>query len=214
MRNCSLFPPTILLALIVFNTSCGGEVEINNIRTAPAVSEADEGYANVFKPLDGKWKGEFKILEDLSVSPKAVNAYENLGVEHLHKPTLRLSSVIAVEQRYSSESPYFQRVRLRETPTTEAGEQPTISSTGVRKVQDGELWYVVQKPDETIIHRGKQNGQNTFLWQRKEQNPQRIERFQETITDDVYQIIGYGYYEGDDTTKTPKYWYYGHYERQ
>jgi hypothetical protein len=57
-------------------------------------------------------------------------------------------------------------------------------------------------------------GEHTIIWQRNEQNPQKIEYFQEEVKDKVYQIIGYGYYEGDDTKRMPRLWFYGRYERQ
>jgi hypothetical protein len=43
------------------------------------------------------------------------------------------------------------------------------------------------------------------IWQRHEQNPQKVEYFKETVSKDRYTIIGWGYYEGDDITQMPKF---------
>jgi hypothetical protein len=80
-------------------------------------------------------------------------------------------------------------------------------------VQDGKMWCVVHKPDDTVIHEGSTDGPETIIWQRNEQRPQRIEYFRETVKEDSYTIIGWGYYEGDDPTLMPKYWFFGDYKR-
>ncbi|NJK83820.1 MAG: hypothetical protein HC912_08415 [Saprospiraceae bacterium] len=53
----------------------------------------------------------------------------------------------------------------------------------------------MRKPEETIIHEGSLENEHTIIWQRDNKNPQKIEYFRETILEDVYEIIGYGYYE-------------------
>ena len=53
----------------------------------------------------------------------------------------------------------------------------------------------------------------TLIWHRSEQSPQRIEYFQETVRADHYEILGWGYYEGDRTDLTPKTWFHGSYFR-
>ncbi len=212
----SKLPKTLLLILstILFWMGCTPKVEINNITTPPPLQPEDEKYANVYQELDGRWRGQFKVFEDKAIAPKNPNAYQPLTIDHIQKPSLRLSSTIQVEQLYVSETPYFQKVTIRDTYTDGQGEQRVVESNGVNKVQNGQLWCVVRKPDETVIHEGSTDGEHVLIWQRNEQNPQKIERFRETVQGDTYEIIGYGYYEGDDTTKTPKYWFYGRYERQ
>ena len=76
------------------------------------------------------------------------------------------------------------------------------------------MWCVVRKPDETVIHKGSLDGKSTIIWQRQEQNPQRVEYFRETVLENTYTIIGWGYYEGDDLNLMPRYWFYGDYKRQ
>jgi len=203
-----------LFSAVLFLPGCTPKVDINNITTPPSMKPEDEKYANVYKELDGRWEGQFKVFEDQSIAPKAANAYQPLTVDHIQKPSLRLTSTLDVEQLYVSETPYFQKVTIWDTYTNEQGEERVVESNGVNKVQNGQLWCVVRKPDETVIHEGEKDGDHVLVWQRSEQNPQKIERFRETVKRDTYEIIGYGYYEGDDTTKTPKYWFYGRYERQ
>lgn len=202
---------TIWLVLMV---TCNAPIAVDSISTAPPIVEADEAYTNVYQLLDGHWKGVFKIYEDITPSERGENALTDINVEHLRKPTLKLSSAIEVEQFYTSESPYFQRVVIKDTYKDEVGNLKTLESKGVNKIQNGKMWCVVKKPDETVIHEGSLEGEQTIIWQRNNQSPQKIEYFRETVAEDVYEIIGYGYYENDDSTLMPKYWFYGRYEKQ
>jgi len=200
---------TFLALLPAFLSACQNETTFNDVSSPPPFSENDRAFANVFKPLDGKWKGQFKIFENQNRQPKREDALKNLRREKFENPNLKLVGTIEVEQEYQSESPYFQRVKITDFyPETDE----KVISRGVNKVQGGKMWCVVQKPDETVIHRGTTSKQ-TIIWQRQEQNPQKIEYFQETVTDSIYDIMGWGCYEGDDLFSMPKYWFLGHYEK-
>ncbi len=191
-------------------SSCQSPNDISSIESAPLSSEADSKYADVFKNLDGTWKGKFLIFEDSK--PVAANKMDlkNLTLRHVQSPRLKQVNEIEVTQVYTSESSYFQRVTITDYyPDT----GKTEKSTGANKIQNGEIWCVVKKPSETIMHKGSTKGDHTIIWQSNQKSPQRIEYFQETISDQFYEIIGYGYYEGDDTKLTPKLWFYGKYER-
>lgn len=204
-----------LLGFVYFMAfACGVSNKIDDISYAPKVVEADEQYADVYKPLDGNWKGIFKIYEDQSRGKRSENDLKNLTVDHLRRPSLKLSNTVEVEQTYTSESPYFQRVEIKDTYTNEDGETTNAVSEGVNKVQNGKMWCVVKKPDETVIHEGNTEGEHTIIWQRSEQKPQKVEYFKETVEETVYEIIGYGYYDGDDLELSPRYWFYGKYEKQ
>lgn len=188
-------------------------VKIDNINTPPKAIEADTVFANVYHPLDGTWQGQFKIYEDKDRGVKKAGALDRIGVENLRKFTLQHVNTIEVTQLYQSESPYFQTVEITDIYEEANGQRKEVHSKGVNKVQDGKMWCVVRKPDETVIHEGSLEGQKTIVWQRNEQAPQKIEYFKETVADNTYEIIGYGYYEGDDPTLMPRLWFYGRYDR-
>ena len=124
---------------------------------------------------------------------------------------MKTTNKINVQQVYTSESPYFQRVTITDFYPDSGKEEV---SQGVNKVENGKMLCVVNKPNETIIHHGKTSGKETIIWHSEQQNPQKIEYFQETVGEQFYEIIGYGYYAGDDINLAPKLWFYGKYERQ
>ena len=122
-----------------------------------------------------------------------------------------MSNQIKVKQVYTSENPYYQTVTITDTyPDT--GKQEV--SRGANKVENGEMWCVVNKPTETIIHKGSTDGPSTIIWQSNQSSPQKIEYFYESVDEQFYEIIGYGYYEGDNTALSPRLWFYGKYARQ
>ena len=160
--------------------------------------------------MDGVWKGQFFIYEDQNRVSKDEIDLKHISFNNIKKEGLVKIDSIDVEQMYISESPYFQRVTITDTYTS--GQK--VVSKGVNKIQEGQLWCVVQKPDETVIHHGITEGNRTIIWQRNEDSPQKIEYFKETVSDTSYHIIGWGYYQGDDTKLSPKLWFYAKYQRQ
>ncbi|MEM7575450.1 MAG: hypothetical protein AAF433_21280 [Bacteroidota bacterium] len=215
MRNAHWWLLLAALLLLVFSqTFCAEEaiaVAISDIEQQPKATEADAPFASVYLKLDGSWQGEFLIYRD--PSPQALNGRDleaalRAGVDYSQ---YELMSAIQVEQLYHSISPYFQEVQITDY-YPETGD--TIRSRGVNKIQDGQMWCVVQKPDELIIHRGSREGDNGIIWQRNEKEPQRIEYFLETVGPRYYEISGYGYYEGDDPDLSPPLWFYSRYERK
>jgi len=211
--NTALIAPILLFAFAGCNNKPPTPKSVENISTPPPVTQTDKKYANVFSMLDGKWEGVFSIYED-SLGQHKGNAQPEI-TENLEFAGLALRPIqeIEVRQEYVSESPYFQRVIIHDTYTDENGKIRTVESRGVNKVQDGHLWCIVKKPDETVIHYGKLDGPGTIIWQRDERNPVKIEYFRETVEDDYYKIIGWGYYEGDDPNLTPRLWFVGDYSK-
>lgn len=191
--------------------SCKSQIAIDDISKAPKITENDEQFADVFKPLDGKWKGNFKIYEDQNRQSKTEMDLNNISLKNFENPNLKLVGEIEVEQIYYSESPYFQTVEITDFYPKK---NEKVVSRGVNKIQNGKMWCVVKKPDETVIHAGSTEGKETIIWQRSEQNPQKVEYFRETVLKNTYEILGWGYYEGDDLNLTPKFWFYGKYNRQ
>lgn len=203
-----------IMAFVLLLTACQAsseqQVDIDNIEQSPLVTSADSAYAGVFSMLDGEWKGEFEIFRDEQRGPRVDSLLTNPNPAMLNLPHIFSAEVIRVRQHYESLSPFFQKVTIQDFyPETNT----TVTSQGVNKVQDGQLWCVVRKPEETIIHQGQTDGPQTIIWQRSETDPQKIEYFRETVTDRRYTIIGWGYYEGDDTNRMPPYWFYGVYQK-
>ena len=198
----------VILSVVL---SCNTQVTVNNIEQVPKVVSEDEPYANVFAILDGVWKGEFFIYEDTVRGQRDEDLLKQIQKVTLNQLPLKQVGKINVKQTYQSESPYFQRVEIEDYYPEK---QETIKSKGVNKVQDGKMWCVVQKPDELIIHEGSTDGPKTIIWQRGETSPQRVEYFRETVTEKSYEIIGWGYYEGDDLQLMPRFWFYSKYLKQ
>lgn len=201
----------LLFLLCTFSASCQQQIPVDDIEQLPIFAEADEAFKEVYKPLDGKWKGDFLIYEDTVRGGIDENRLYQLDTLSLRHPSLKLSNSIQVEQQYESLSPYFQTVTITDFYPDQS---KTVTSKGVNKVQDGKMWCVVRKPDETVIHEGSTDGPSTIIWQRDLKEPTRKEYFYETVRADTYEIIGWGYYDGDDVTQMPKYWFYGAYKRQ
>lgn len=199
-----------LLFLVALNWQCARTVQVDDIENMPAPTPADEAFANVYSSLDGHWKGQFFIFQPKAVEVRNDEILYNLDRSIVQSNKLAIVNSLVVDQFYESESPYFQKVKIIDV-YPETGEK--VESLGVNKVQDGKMWCVVRKPDETIIHKGSMAGSNTIIWQRTEENPQRVEYFKETVLPNSYEIIGWGYYEGDDLSKMPRNWFYAQYQR-
>jgi|GEM_PF-970809 len=184
---------------------------INNIDDPPTFQTSDTPYADVFKSLDGIWEGQFTVYEDPLPRIKRDGELSIISKEDISNRALNTSLVIDVRQEYTSESPYFQRVKITDSYPTSGKVEV---SKGVNKVQNGQMWCVVHKPTETVIHHGSTDGPDVIIWQSSSTTPQKIEYFYETVSTDSYEIIGYGYYDGDDIELTPRLWFYGLYTRR
>jgi len=188
-------------------------IPIANIEQAPTVVAADTHYADVFKPLDGVWHGKSYVYSDRRGQVEGVAQPTQFDSTVIDSLPLELELVIDVWQSYRSQSPYFQRVAIRDTYTDADGNNRVVESRGVNKVQNGKLWCVVVKPDETVIHSGSLEGEHTIIWQRSLDEPLKIEYFRETVRHDRYTIIGWGYYGDDDPELRPEYWFEGRYRK-
>ena len=198
----------IVLLFVIAATACQAQVEINNIADHPVITDSDKKLFNVYELLDGTWKGVFLVKQDESPKKRPENLQDpEVMLEFIE--TAKTINTIHVTQVYASESPYFQKVSITDF-YPDSGK--TVESNGVNKVQAGKMWCVVHKPDETVIHAGSAPNKETIIWQSN--LPKRIEYFHETVSKDFYEIIGYGYYNDDDTSKSPLLWFYGKYERQ
>lgn len=185
---------------------------IEDLERAPRVVEADRKWADVYEALDGTWRGTFKIYVDTRGQREGPRPTTFDPAKFEAEP-YALQQVIDVEQVYTSESPYFQRVAIQDTYTDGNGQTRVARSKGVNKVQDGKLWCVVIKPDDTVIHTGTTDGEETLIWERDVRDPTRIEYFREEVKADTYTIHGYGYYGSDDPEKSPRLYFVGIYTR-
>ena len=201
-------PKNLIILIFVLVCSCTAQVQIDNITDIPKVTDADAVFANVYQPLDGTWKGVFLVKRDDQLVKKPANL-QDTSVMLRFIDSAKTINTINVTQVYTSVSPYFQKVSITDFyPDTGKTEQ----SKGVNKIQDGKMWCVVHKPTDTVIHAGSTPNAETIVWQ--SDTSQRTEYFYETVTQEYYEIIGYGYYGNDDTSLSPKLWFYGKYERQ
>jgi len=186
----------------------GAQVAVSDIETAPTPTKADGEYADVYKALDGTWRGEFKIYvrDD---QPDGPSQPKDLEPAMWALDAFRLDQTIQVEQRYVSESPTFQRVTITDT----YADGRVVTSKGVNKVQDGKMWCVVKKPDDLVIHEGSRQGEDTIIWSRNRDQPRAVEYFVETVGPKTYTIMGWGYYGADDPARAPRMFFESTYRR-
>jgi len=201
-----------VLIITIFITGCPATRNMG-MDAAKKITAPDEKYANVFKLLDGEWEGSFYIYID----PKGQlegDAEPKLGSSFdLENTGLKLIEVIKVKQSYHSISPYYQKVKITDLLTTDEGEKEIVESYGVNKIEGGKMWCIVQKPNELVIHEGETDDPNTIIWRRKVKFPLKVEYFRETVSDNRYTILGWGYYGGDNLNLAPRTWFKGDYKR-
>ncbi len=169
--------------------------------------------ADVYKPLNGKWRGQFTVYSDTTGQHAEPIQPQQISRETLNALPLKVVMTLDVEQHYVSETPYLQRVVISDTYTDADGQKRVVRSSGVNKVEDGRMLCIVDKPDERIVHSGSLDGPATIIWQRSERNPLKIEYFRESVSSDTYEIVGWGYYGDDDPDRSPQTWFYGSYRR-
>jgi hypothetical protein len=209
--RCLSLAVSVLLALSCCGTdkgSRGAQVAIEDTEQAPVFSAADEKYKDVYRGLDGRWRGTFKIYVRGAGQAEGPRPVE-LSVGAWSKPPYELQQTIGVEQVYTSDSSFFQRVEITDT----YADGKVARSSGVNKVQDGRMYCVVKKSDDLVIHEGSTDGPETIIWARDRKSPKAIEHFRETVEATTYTIVGWGYYGDDDPTKTPGYYFEAVYER-
>jgi len=171
----------------------------------------DKKYSNVFKPLDGTWQGKFYIYEDTLGQKQGKTQPEDISEKYLKSLSLKLVSVIEAKHVYKSVNPFLQIGEITDIYIDSNGERKEEKSTAVNSIENGKLKCVVNKPDETVIHKGKYLGNNTIVWHRDIKSPKRIEYFKETVDNLHYKIIGWGYYGKDNSDLTPRTWFYADY---
>lgn len=200
----------IFLFSCLFLLACNKQIEVDDIVNQAIFKAEDEKYKDVYQALDGNWNGIFYIYQDTVSRPVDPKILSFPTKQLLSKLPLKLQDTIVVNQVYESPTPYFQTVTITDYYPAK---DEFVTSKGVNKVQDGQMWCVVHKPNETIIHKGSLESSETIIWQRNIPSPLSKEFFRETIRDKSYEIVGWGYYGESDTTKMPPYWFYGLYKQ-
>lgn len=170
--------------------------------------------AEVFKPLDGTWKGKFTVYSDQNGQNKGNSQPKIEDKTYLDKLDLKIEAVIDVTQVYTSDSPTYQRVHITDVYTDANGNRQEVKSEGYNAVENGKLICVVNKPDEKVVHDGIAYPGQIIVWGRNESNPTKVEYFFEKVEANTYSILGWGYYGNDDPELSPKTWFYGAYKRQ
>ncbi|RMG24796.1 MAG: hypothetical protein D6730_12005 [Bacteroidetes bacterium] len=176
--------------------------------------QKQQALAHVFQPLDGRWKGVFTVYTDTLGQREAPVQPRELSLELLQSLPLKVSQRIEVEQVYTSETPFFQRVHITDTYLLPDGSRQVVESSGYNEVKRGKLICVVNKPDEKVVHQGSSLPGNVIVWERNLRSPTKIEYFYEQVDQQHYTIIGWGYYGQDNPNLSPRTWFYGQYTRQ
>ncbi len=172
-----------------------------------------KNFANVFKPLDGMWEGNFYIYEDTLGQRKGKAQPTEISEEYIRSLPLKLISVIKVKHIYTSLNPYLQKGKITDTYLNSNGNTTITHSSATNKIENGKLFCILNKPQEKIIHTGNYLGNNTIIWSRKILKPLKIEFFKEKVDSTKYIIVGWGYYGKDNPNLTPRTWFYGNYSK-
>jgi len=182
-----------------------------NIEPPSHITAEDSSYAGVFLPLDGIWVGRFEIYED-SEGQRDLPKNSSIPLDTNYIKKQKLINSLDVRQQYVSKTPFYQQVSITDTYVNDR-DTTVVMSRGVNKIEGGQLWCVVEKPSEKIVHLGKFDPPNTIIWYRNETAPLKKEFFSETVNDENYTIVGYGYYGEDDPERMPKTWFIGRYHQ-
>ena len=203
------FPIFFLLFFIMW--SCSSSKQTTADLSPPIFKTGDEIHKDVFKKLDGIWKGAFIIYEDDNPVDAAEVDLSRITLKDIEALDLKEINRIEVRQKYTSVNPYFQKVEIEDKDLNSGA---MIVSKGINKVENGKLVCVVQKPDEVIVHEGMVPEEGTIIWFSEQKKPLKKEYFVEKVDDEYYEIVGYGYYEGHDLDKTPQLYFYALYKKE
>lgn len=174
----------------------------------------DSSLAEVFSPLDGTWKGIFYIYQLPEGQATKRSIPKDLTMDYFNSLPLKLIDSVRVTQKYTSTTPYYQTVLIEDRYYDDSGKEKIIQSSGINKVEGKSLVCIVNKPDETVIHEGRLPAPNTIVWERMEKSPLKIEYFKETVYQNTYDIIGYGFYGQDNPKQNPQTWFRSSYIKQ
>lgn len=178
---------------------------------APVYSAEDKKFADVFKKYEGTWKGNYITIKDNDPLLKTSIDLENLKLDYVTKHGLKLINNLEAEHVFTSKSPYFQELSFYDFYPKE---KTTITSSGNHRVENGKLFRYLKNPKETIIFNGTVKNDSTIVWQFEDEKNYRMEYYQETISGNFIEIIGYKYEELNRLNLAPKKWFYGKFAKE
>lgn len=176
------------------------------IELPPKLSEADKKYTDVFKKYEGTWKGNYITIKDIDPLLKTSIDLENLKLEYVTKPGLTMINNLEAEHTFISKGAYFQEITYYDYYPFN---KKTITTDGNNRVENGQLFRYLKTPKETITFNGIVKNDSTIVWKFEQEKPQRVEYYQEIISDQYLEVIGYKYDELDRLDLGPKKWFYG-----
>lgn len=198
------------VSVVIVLNACRSSVPVADIEQIPEVTEVDRQYKGIYAKLDGTWQGTFTIYRaSQEADPDDYRSAEKIK-QYISDRQPAQTESISVTQQYESLTPYFQKVVITDR-YRENGIKKTVVSEGVNKVQNGQLYCVVKKPSETVVHRGSIPEKNAIVWQRDLKNPVKKEFFYETVSGEVYEIYGWGIYNKE---RNIQYFYHGRYFKE
>ncbi len=178
---------------------------------APVFSADDKKLADVFKKYEGTWKGNYITIKDIDPLLRTSIDLENLKLDYVTKSGLTLMNNFEAEHVFTSKSPYFQEVSFYDFYPRE---KKTITTAGNNRVENGNIYRYLSNLKETITLNGTVKNDSTIVWQFEQEKPQRMEYYQETISEKSIEIIGYKYDELDRLDLGPKKWFYGKFVKE
>ncbi|MFK8006612.1 MAG: hypothetical protein AB8H03_09585 [Saprospiraceae bacterium] len=176
------------------------------IEVAPVFSADDEKFANIFKKYEGTWKGNYITIRDIDPLLKTSIDLENLTLDYVTKPGLNLINNLEGEHVFTSKNSYFQEFSFYDFYPRE---KKTITTSGNNRVENGKILRYSTNQKETIVFNGKVKNDSTIVWQYEDEKNYRMEYYQETISGNFLEIIGYKYDEFNRMNLAPKKWFYG-----
>lgn len=182
----------------------------------PADNTGDESpaekYRKVYQSLVGEWRGDFVVYEDTrgQIRGRPVRVISD---DYMNSLPLKEVNRIAVMHRYTATDDFTVVAEIEDRWNDENGKEVLSAYPAENNVRGDDLFCIVDKPEEKVIHKGFIDKEGFIIWSRNEELPLRKEYFKEKAVGDTYSIIGYGYYGDDDPSLSPKMWFKGIYKK-
>ncbi|MFK7772366.1 MAG: hypothetical protein AB8F94_09505 [Saprospiraceae bacterium] len=183
----------------------------DDMELPPVFKAEDEKLANIFKKYEGTWKGNYITIRDNDPLLKTSIDLENLTLDYVTKPGLNLINNLEGEHVFTSKNSYFQEFSFYDFYPRE---KKTVTTSGNNRVENGKIFRYSKTPTETIIFNGTIKNDSTIIWQFEDEKNYRLEYYQETISGNFLEIIGYKYDELNRLNLAPKKWFYGKFAKE
>jgi len=203
LRRRAVFP--LVAASVLVAAGCSRQVAPNDTSREPEHSAADSAFSGVFSPWNGTWQGRYFVYEDFGAQksgttpPKSPDDFEGLVLQ------LAVKTSFGITAQFAAGSPLFQKVVMEES-TQRADGVVKDQYRGVRKVQDGRLFWVMDRAGSSIAMEGESLGPGKMVWRRKAANGSVAETRYETVSGSSIRITGWIYGDEDDEALSPRLW--------